>query len=85
MIRAGTRTIAARFEILRNLPGAAAGKLRYSGPSRCKGCDSDAIRAGLHEAAIRSCIPPKSNRNAKSAGTGAFYRERPRRRHSQAE
>jgi IS5 family transposase len=30
-----------------------------------KGYDSDAIRASLHEAGIRSCIPPKSNRKAK--------------------
>jgi hypothetical protein len=36
------------------------------------------IRASLHEAGIRSCIPPKSNRKAKIRWTRRMYRERNR-------
>src|SRR6266853_5873907 len=43
-----------------------------------KGYDSDAIRASLHEAGIRSCIPPKSNRKAKIRWNRRMYRERNR-------
>lgn len=43
-----------------------------------KGDDSDAIRASLHEAGIRSCIPPKSNRKAKIRWNRRMYRERNR-------
>ena len=43
-----------------------------------KGYDSDAIRASLHEAGIRSCIPPKSNRRAKICWNRRMYRERNR-------
>jgi hypothetical protein len=32
----------------------------------CEGYQSPIIRASLHEAGIRSCIPPKSNRKAKN-------------------
>jgi hypothetical protein len=32
---------------------------------------SPVIRASLHEAGIRSCIPPKSNRKAKNPLEGA--------------
>jgi hypothetical protein len=38
---------------------------RSAACSEDKGYDSDAIRASLHEVGIRSCIPPKSNREAK--------------------
>jgi IS5 family transposase len=40
-----------------------------------KGYDSDAIRASLHGAGIRSCIPPKSNRKAKIRWNRRMYRE----------
>jgi transposase len=43
-----------------------------------KGYDSDAIRARLHDANIRSCIPPKSNRKAKIRWNKRVYRERNR-------
>jgi hypothetical protein len=39
---------------------------------------SPIIRASLHEAGIRSCIPPKSNRKAKIRWTRRMYRERNR-------
>jgi transposase len=38
-----------------------------------KGYDSDAIRTRLHEAGIRSCIPPKSNRKAKIRWNRRIY------------
>jgi len=37
---------------------------------------SPIIRASPHEAGIRSCIPPKSNRKAKIRWTMRTYRER---------
>jgi hypothetical protein len=37
---------------------------------------SPIIRASLHEAGIRSCIPPKSNRKAKIRWNRRMYRER---------
>jgi transposase len=43
-----------------------------------KGYDSDAIRASLHDAGIRSCIPPKSNRKAEIRWNKRIYRERNR-------
>jgi transposase len=43
-----------------------------------KGYDSGAIRASLHEAGIRSCIPPKTNRKAKIRWNRRMYRERNR-------
>jgi transposase len=43
-----------------------------------KGYDSDAIRASLHDAGIRSCIPPKSNRKAEIRWNKHIYRERNR-------
>jgi len=43
-----------------------------------KGYDSDAIRASPHEAGIRSCIPPKSNRKAKIRLNRRMYREHSR-------
>jgi hypothetical protein len=39
---------------------------------------SPIIRASLHEAGIRSCIPPKSNRKAKIRWNRRMYRERNR-------
>jgi transposase len=39
---------------------------------------SPIIRASLHEAGIRSCIPPKSNRKAKIRWKRRMYRERNR-------
>jgi hypothetical protein len=39
---------------------------------------SPIIRASLHEAGIRSCIPPKSNRKAKIRRNRRMYRERNR-------
>jgi transposase len=39
---------------------------------------SDAVRASLHEAGIRSCIPPKTNRKAKIRWNRRMYRERNR-------
>lgn len=41
-----------------------------------KGYDTDAIRASLHEAGIRACIPPKSNRKAKIRWNKRVYKER---------
>ncbi len=41
-----------------------------------KGYDTDAIRIGLHNAGIRSCIPPKSNRKAKIRWNKRIYRGR---------
>ena len=38
----------------------------------------DAIHASPHEAGIRSCIPPKSNRKAKIRWNRRMYRERNR-------
>jgi hypothetical protein len=39
---------------------------------------SSIIRASLHEAGVRSCIPPKSNRKAKIRWNRRMYRERNR-------
>ena len=41
-----------------------------------KGYDTDAIRTGLHDAGIRCCIPPKSNRKAKIRWNKRIYRRR---------
>jgi transposase len=43
-----------------------------------KGYDSDAIRAALKAAGVRSCIPPKSNRKTKIRWNRRIYRERNR-------
>src|SRR5271169_606647 len=43
-----------------------------------KGYDSDAIRADLQAAGIRSCIPHKSNRKAQIRWNRRIYRERNR-------
>jgi transposase len=43
-----------------------------------KGYDTDAIRAGLHDAGIRCCIPPKSTRKANIRWNRRIYRERNR-------
>jgi hypothetical protein len=37
---------------------------------------SPIIRASLHAAGIRSCIPPRSNRKAKIRWNSRMYRER---------
>jgi hypothetical protein len=39
---------------------------------------SPIIRASLHEAGTRSCIPPKSNRKAKIRWNRRMYREQSR-------
>src|SRR5258705_10209061 len=44
----------------------------------CEGYQSPIIRASLHEAGIRSCIPPKSNRKAKIRWNRRMYREQSR-------
>ena len=41
-----------------------------------KGYDTDAIRAALHDAGVRSCIPPKSTRKAKIRWNKRIYRDR---------
>jgi IS5 family transposase len=41
-----------------------------------KGYDTDAVRASLHKAGIRPCIPPKSNRKAKIRWNKRIYEER---------
>ena len=47
------------------------GGLAKSGQVRPQTIEVNAIRASLHEAGIRSCIPPNPIARPKSAGTGA--------------
>src|SRR4030081_2542419 len=44
----------------------------------CEGYQSPIISASLHEAGTRPCIPPKSNRKAKTRWNRRMYRERNR-------